>query len=147
PPIMARAAKRSGIAGNAGAPARRYDSNMIIRDFKSIVLTSPTPGPTAAFYRDVLELPLEEERHRGTARHWAGQVGALHFAVHQREGFWLPSEAPATVVSFTADDLEPVLARLAERGVPVVARTQIGPMSFAAARDPDGRYVCFGTPW
>ena len=123
----------------------------LVRDFKSIVLTSRTPDATATFYRDVLELPLEEERHRGTVRHWACQVGSLHFAIHDLETFWLPSqvggEAPPTVVSFTVDDLETLAARLAERGVPIEARTRIGPMSFLAVRDPDGRHVCFGTPW
>jgi hypothetical protein len=43
--------------------------------------------------------------------------------------------------------VRPIEARLAERGVEIVARTTIGPMSFIAVRDPDGRHVCFGTPW
>jgi len=125
--------------------------NPIVRDFKSIVLTSETPEAAAAFYRDVIGLPLEEERHRGTARHWACQVGALHFAIHDRKTFWLPTapsaEPPGTVVSFTTDDLAAVVARLDARAVEIVARTKIGPMSFLAVRDPDGRHVCFGTPW
>jgi catechol 2,3-dioxygenase-like lactoylglutathione lyase family enzyme len=125
--------------------------NALVRDFKSIVLTSDTPDATAAFYRDVVGLPLEEERHRGTARHWACQVGSLHFAIHERQTFWLPtlatSDAPGTVVSFTTDNLDAVLERLASRSVEVVARTKIGPMSLVAVRDPDGRHLCFGTPW
>jgi hypothetical protein len=40
-----------------------------------------------------------------------------------------------------------VRARLAERGIAIVAETKIGPMSFVAVRDPDGRNVCLGTPW
>jgi catechol 2,3-dioxygenase-like lactoylglutathione lyase family enzyme len=123
----------------------------MIREFKSIVLTSNTPDKTAAFYRDVLMLPLQEERHRGTLRHFACGVGSLHFAIHERETFWLASSAggepPSTVVSFTVEDLDAVTARLASCDVPVVARTKIGPMSFLAVRDPDGRNVCFGTPW
>jgi len=126
-------------------------ANPIVRDFKSVVLASDTPEVTAAFYRDVVGLPLEEERHRGTARHWACQVGSLHFAIHDRKTFWLPTtastEPPGTVVSFTTDDLDAVVTRLGERAVEVVARNKIGPMSFIAVRDPDGRHVCFGTPW
>lgn len=125
--------------------------NTFVRDFKSVVLTSEAPDATATFYRDVIGLPLEEERHRGTARHWACQVGSLHFAIHERKSFWLPTvssaEPPGTVVSFTTDDLEGLLARLSAHQVEVVARTKIGPMSFVAVRDPDGRNVCFGTPW
>jgi catechol 2,3-dioxygenase-like lactoylglutathione lyase family enzyme len=122
----------------------------MIRDFKSIVLTSNTPDATAAFYRDVLGLPLAEERHRGTVRHHACAVGSLHFAIHERETFWLPSaggEPLSTVVSFTVEDLDAVTARFASREIPIAARTKIGPMSFLAVRDPDGRNVCFGTPW
>jgi catechol 2,3-dioxygenase-like lactoylglutathione lyase family enzyme len=105
---------------------------------------------TAAFYRDVLELPLESERHRGTARHWACQLGSAHFAIHERESFWLPTakgEAPGTIVSFTVSDLDALLARLETLRVPVVARQNIGPMKFIALRDPDGRHVCCGTAW
>lgn len=132
----------------------------LIRDVKSIVLTSDDIDRTAAFYRDVLGLPLEPEQHRGTARHWAGQVGSLHFAIHDRATFWLPTDTggareavggaapgPATIVSFTVDDLEGLLAHLASRQVEVVARRNIGPMTFVSLRDPDGRHVCCGTPW
>jgi predicted enzyme related to lactoylglutathione lyase len=123
----------------------------LVRDVKSIVLTSETPDVTAAFYRDVVGLPLEEEQHRGTPRHWACQIGALHFAIHEGRTFWLPSAPasapPGTVVSFTTEDLAPLLAHLSSRGVEVVAPNKIGPMSFVAVRDPDGRHVCFGTPW
>ncbi len=118
--------------------------------FKSVVLTSPSPDLTAIFYRDVLELPLEEEEHRGTRRHWACQVGDLHFAIHQRDGFWLATsetEHCATIVSFTVEDIEACVERLQANGIEIAARNKIGPMSFVAVRDPDGRHVCFGTPW
>jgi catechol 2,3-dioxygenase-like lactoylglutathione lyase family enzyme len=124
-----------------------------IASFKSIVITSSTPDVTADFYREVLGLPLEEEQHRGTARHWACQVGSLHFAIHQRAGFWLPSlpaagspAAPDTVVSFNAD-VERFSPRLAQHGIEIVAHNKIGPMTFVAVRDPDQRTVCLGTPW
>src|SRR5262249_56370001 len=110
-------------------PARRYLYSM---DFKSIVLTSSAPDTTVAFYRDRLGLPLEAERHRGTERHWAGQIGALHFAIHPREGFWLP-EPSGTIVSFTVDDVE---AFAAARALDVCARTRIGPISFIAVPAP-----------
>jgi catechol 2,3-dioxygenase-like lactoylglutathione lyase family enzyme len=125
-------------------------SKPLIRDVKSIVLTSNDIDRTAAFYRDVLGLPLESEEHRGTARHWAGQVGELHFAIHDRKTFWLPTAAgpePDVVVSFTVEDLDPLLAHLATHHVEVTSRRNIGPMAFVSMRDPDGRHVCCGTPW
>jgi catechol 2,3-dioxygenase-like lactoylglutathione lyase family enzyme len=123
---------------------------MLVREFKSVVLTSRHPDATAAFYREVLEIPLEQENHRGTQRHWACQLGSMHFAIHEDATFWLhaqPGHVESTIVSFTVEELEPVLARLEQRGVAVIARNQIGPMSFVALRDLDGRQVCLGTPW
>lgn len=118
---------------------------------KSVVLLSDAPDTTAAFYRDVLGLDLEPERHRGTTRHWAGRIGDMHFAIHDRRDFWLESspagEPGPTVVSFTIEDLDAFLAHLDAAGVAVVARRNIGPMTFVAVRDPDGRNVCCGTPW
>lgn len=123
----------------------------IIRDVKSIVLTSDDIDRTAAFYRDVLQLPLESEQHRGTARHWAGQVGSIHLAIHDRGTFWLSTghaaEPADVIVSFTVEDLDALLAHLGALGVEVFARRQIGPMTFVSLRDPDGRHVCCGTPW
>ena len=123
----------------------------LIHAMKSVVLTSDNPEKTAAFYRDVLDLPLEAEQHRGTSRHFACQVGDLHFAVHERVTFWLQTarvtEPPGTIVSFQIQDLDALLARLAEQNVEVIARQNIGPMKFIALRDPDGRHVCCGTPW
>lgn len=121
-----------------------------IRGLKSIVLTSSNPDALAAFYRDVLGLPLEQERHKGTDVHWACQDGPLHWAIHPRDGFWLPAnEAPenSTLLSFTIESLDAFLAHLQERGVEVVARRNIGPMKSVTIRDPDGRLVSCGTPW
>jgi catechol 2,3-dioxygenase-like lactoylglutathione lyase family enzyme len=120
---------------------------------KSIVLTSDQPESLALFYCEALQLPLEREQHRGTQVHWAGQFGGLHLAIHHRKDFWLPSlpaaadAAAGTVVSFTIDDVAAFEAHLERLGIAVVARNKIGPMSFVAFRDPDGRYVCCGTPW
>jgi hypothetical protein len=98
----------------------------------------------------VLSLPLAAEQHRGTERHWACQLGSLHFAIHARRGFWLEtagSEQAGTIVSFTVDDLEALLEHLRARNVEVMAQQRIGPMRFVALRDPDGRHVCCGTRW
>jgi predicted enzyme related to lactoylglutathione lyase len=125
-------------------------SKPIIRDVKSIVLTSDDIDRTATFYREVLDVPLELEQHRGTERHWAGQLGGVHIAVHDRATFWLPTTRAAeanVVVSFTVDDLDALLERLAAKHVEVTARRKIGPMTFVSMKDPDGRHVCCGTPW
>ena len=126
-------------------------SNRIVRDVKSIVLVTSQLETTAAFYRDVLGLPIEEEQHGGAPRHFAGRVGNVHFAIHDRNAFWLPTTAPAdgegTIVSFTIENVDTFRAHLAHHGVTVVAERKIGPMSFVTFRDPDGRHVSCGTPW
>jgi catechol 2,3-dioxygenase-like lactoylglutathione lyase family enzyme len=135
------------IHGHEGAIAMTTPT---IRQVKSIVLTTDDLERTAAFYRDVLGLPLELERHRGTVAHYAGQVGAMHFALHERATFWLKTQAAPSgdaIVSFTIDDADAFVAHLAARGVEITERTKIGPMAFVAFRDPDGRHVCCGTPW
>jgi hypothetical protein len=116
---------------------------------KSIVFTSDQPEALARFYRETLSLPLEREQHRGTEAHWAGQFGPVHIAIHDRKGFWLPTAASetGTIVSFNVERIDELTAHLEKLQVAIVARTKIGPMSFVAFRDPDGRYVCCGTPW
>ena len=123
----------------------------MVRELKSVVMTSERPEALAAFYREILFLPFEKEQHKGTEPHWACQFGAQHFAIHHPRGFWLPSvgqePATATFLSFTIESLEPFVAHLERAGVEVLARTQIGPMQFVSFRDPDGRRVSCGTPW
>jgi len=108
----------------------------MIREVKSIVLTSDDIDRTAAFYRDVLQLPLEPEQHRGTARHFACELGSIHFAIHDRRTFWLPTSTAAepadVIVSFTVEDLDALLVHLASLHVEVVARRDIGPMTFVS---------------
>jgi catechol 2,3-dioxygenase-like lactoylglutathione lyase family enzyme len=122
----------------------------LVSGVKSIVLTSDDPEQLAHFYRDTLQIPLEKEQHRGTDAHWACQYGALHIAIHPRAGFWLEADAcngAGTVVSFTVENLEALLSHLELLHVRVIQTRNVGPMKFVAFRDPDGRYVCCGTPW
>jgi catechol 2,3-dioxygenase-like lactoylglutathione lyase family enzyme len=125
-------------------------SERIVRDFKSIVLITSQLETTAAFYRDVLGLPLEEEQHGGAPRHFAGRLGNMHVAIHDRDAFWLPTPAGAgegMLVSFTIEDVDAFRVQLAKHGVAIVSERKIGPMSFVTFRDPDGRHVSCGTPW
>jgi predicted enzyme related to lactoylglutathione lyase len=92
-----------------------------------------------AFYRDVLGLPL-------VARHgddWAEfDVGGVRIALHgTREGHAPPTEG-ATVV-FEVEDLDATIARLRERGVPLVGEVVDVPGTgrFVSFRDPDGNLL------
>ena len=136
-------------------------SQALVRGVRSIVMTSKTPEVTAAFYRDILGVPLGEEQHENTSRHFAGKFGDLHIAVLPREGFWRGSgqpeaplvpapadgSAPAILVSFTIEDLDAFVAHLARHQVEVVGWRDMGPTKIVTIRDPDGRLVGCGTPW
>jgi catechol 2,3-dioxygenase-like lactoylglutathione lyase family enzyme len=125
----------------------------LISGFKSMVLLSDRPAELATFYQETLGLPLEREQHRGTRAHWACMVGALHMAIHPRHDFWLAAADPGaeagtgTVVSFDVADLGALRANLDRLGIAVQAENRIGPMTFVAFRDPEGRWVSCGTPW
>ncbi len=121
----------------------------MISNFKSVVLASRQPQVVTEFYRDVLGLPLELERHRGVGPHWAGMVGQgdQHFAVHDAREFWLPTEQQKSFVSFDVKSIDDATQTLAACNVPVVATNRIGPMRFVALRDPDGSIVCLAEAW
>jgi catechol 2,3-dioxygenase-like lactoylglutathione lyase family enzyme len=53
-----------------------------------IVVTKQAPA-LAAFYRDTLGIPLEDEQHAGGGEvlHYGCSLGGLHFAVHPVENW------------------------------------------------------------
>jgi catechol 2,3-dioxygenase-like lactoylglutathione lyase family enzyme len=53
-----------------------------IEFLSAVLLTSRRPDRLAAFYRDVLGLPLHEERHDAGPAHWGCELGDVHFAIH-----------------------------------------------------------------
>jgi hypothetical protein len=57
-------------------------SKPLVRGLKSVVLASKRPDVTAAFYRDVLNMPFVSEDHPGAPAHWACHFGGLQFAIH-----------------------------------------------------------------
>jgi hypothetical protein len=127
------------------------DNSDQIAGLNSITLTTDHPDTTA-----VLSRAAAATDRAGTApRHGsplgrAGRQPAFRHSPARR--LLLPASAhdghtrADTIVSFTGA-IEPFEARFAAHGIAVVAKTRIGPMSFIAVRDPDGRYVCIGTPW
>jgi catechol 2,3-dioxygenase-like lactoylglutathione lyase family enzyme len=114
--------------------------------FCAVLLVSRNPRRLAEFYRDVLGIPLEEERHDDTEPHYGCEVGDLHFAVHPVENFG--GEAPgvgAVKLAFEVFDLDAFLSRLATLGVKALYPPKaLGATSrITAVRDPDGNEVEF----
>jgi predicted enzyme related to lactoylglutathione lyase len=104
--------------------------------FSALTMHSEDPTRLAGFYRDVVGLPLALHEHGTVGGHYEGTVGAVHIAV------WSASARVGGpfVPVFRVDDLAAALARLAERGVPLLHK----PLDIGEGKrvvtftDPDG---------
>jgi uncharacterized glyoxalase superfamily protein PhnB len=112
----------------------------------AVLLVSKDAERLAAFYRDVLALPLQAERHDDTVTHYGCQLGDLHFAIHPVVDF--PDETRigtgAVRLAFTVFDMEAFLGRLARSGIePLYPPRDLKWCRMTALRDPDGNYLEF----
>jgi predicted enzyme related to lactoylglutathione lyase len=135
-----------------------------IEFLSAVQLVSRDAERLAAFYRDVLGLPLEEERHDAEERYWACTLGELHVSIRPfvavEDEHAQPSvdgkassdaERPergggvgagAVKLAFAVIDIDDVVASLEERGVALVyAPRDLGWCKMTAIRDPDGNHV------
>ncbi|MGH7022396.1 MAG: VOC family protein [Caulobacteraceae bacterium] len=107
-----------------------------------IFLKSKNPKALAAWYRDVLGVPLEP---------WGGATFRYDAPGHPPVLVWnaLPATttymAPSTrefMIDFAVDDLDAFLARLKAKGVTVLKRAGADPSGkFAWILDPDGTKI------
>ena len=114
--------------------------------FCAVLLVSRDPQRLAAFYRDVLGIPLEEERHDDTHAHFGCEVGDLHFAIHPPSNFGDHAPGVGSVkLAFEVFDLDAFLERLGTHGVtPLYPPRALGKTSrITAVMDPDGNEVEF----
>lgn len=110
-----------------------------LKGINAVLIDSPDAARLAAFYRDRLGIPLEEERH-GSEPHWACFLGNLHFAIHQANGTSTGSRSVA--ISFEAADVDGLVASLRSDGIPIEQEPQDRPFGrLAGVRDPDGNLV------
>jgi catechol 2,3-dioxygenase-like lactoylglutathione lyase family enzyme len=126
-------------------PSSLVDSLAVV-----LLLTNDTER-TAQFYREVLGLPLIEERHDGRHRHYAYRLGAVYLTI-QPTGDLYPRNAPqpgdTTQLCFTTASMDGFRKHLAERQVqPLHEPLPFEHTTFITLRDPDGRSVRIMTPW
>jgi predicted enzyme related to lactoylglutathione lyase len=116
-----------------------------IEFLSAVLLVSANPQRLAAFYRDVVGVPLEEERHGESRPHWGCNLGEIHFAIHPLETF--PdgrSGVGAVKLAFTTFDIDALVQRLATCGVSVLYPPRdTGFFRSTAILDPDGNFVEF----
>lgn len=109
----------------------------------AILLISRDAAALASFYRSVLDLPLEEERHEGVPLHYGCEIGGVHFAIHPAETW--PGEAAANPLSpvlvFATEDAEAAFAQLEREGCPATPPYDHGFGILVSFRDPEGHNV------
>lgn len=115
--------------------------------FSAIVLVSKDTARLAAFYRDKLGLPLEEEIHPDSDPHYACEIGDIHFAIFPEPQKHLDRGARVghgqVKFAFTVFDLDTLVKALQERGVEVTYPPMQAEdfIRMTAIRDPDGNYI------
>jgi predicted enzyme related to lactoylglutathione lyase len=116
-----------------------------IEFLSAVLLVSANPGRLAAFYRDVVGVPLHEEQHGKSLPHWGCNLGEIHFAIHPVETFPdRQSGVGAVKLAFTVFDMAALVRRLTARGVSLLYPPRnIGFFWSTAIQDPDGNLVEF----
>jgi catechol 2,3-dioxygenase-like lactoylglutathione lyase family enzyme len=107
-----------------------------------LFVRSPNPKALAAWYKDVLGLRVEP---------WGGAILPYDAPGRPPVLTWSPFPqttsymAPSTrefMIDFAVDDLDAVLARLKDKGVPIIKRDDSDPTGrFAWILDPDGTKI------
>lgn len=113
--------------------------------FRGIFLTSANPAETAAFYRHVAGLPLEQVGTPNSYIYWRLDRDGVQLAIHDAAAFAAYSQPPLagsnlTHLYFQIDDRETFLARLKELAIEPFATDDVA----ITVTDPDGRKVMFG---
>jgi catechol 2,3-dioxygenase-like lactoylglutathione lyase family enzyme len=116
-----------------------------------VLLLARDTGKTAAFYRDVLGLPLRGEEHGGRHTHYACQLGPLYFTIQAASDLAAPVPGRGydfLQLCFTVADLDTFLRRLGGLQVaPLHPPRPFEHTTYITLLDPDGRHVRVMTPW
>ncbi|MCH8489407.1 MAG: VOC family protein [Oceanicaulis sp.] len=108
-----------------------------------VFVKSADPAATRAWYQDVLGMSLNEYgefdfRHRRSADTFEDGARTIFARFDAASTYFDPSPHPL-MINLIVDDLDAILARLADRGVPLVGEPETYPYGrFAWIMDPDG---------
>ncbi|MBN8249307.1 MAG: VOC family protein [Verrucomicrobia bacterium] len=126
---------------NAEAPAA---------ELSVLLLLTRDPDRTAAFYRDVLGLPLAAERHDGRQTHYAGRLGGLYLTIQSSADLGEPPERghDSMQLCFTVPDMDAFLKQLDTLGLkPLHPPRRFEETTFVTVLDPDRRHIRVMLPW
>jgi catechol 2,3-dioxygenase-like lactoylglutathione lyase family enzyme len=129
-------------AGQTPPPDKGVTQMGHITGFGGIFFRSPDPEKLAAWYRDVLGMPVKD---------WGGATLAYDAPGHPSVMIWSPFPeksdymAPSTrefMINFAVDDLDAFLAKIEAKGVKPLKRDDSDPNGrFAWIVDPDGTKI------
>ena len=116
-----------------------------IEFLSAILLVSKDVERLAAFYKDVVGLPLEDEQHGETDKHYGCELGDLHFAIHPMSNFKGTEYGTGSVkLAFTVFDLNAFVEKVKSKGVQLAYEPKdVGFMKITGFNDPDGNYIEF----
>ena len=60
---------------------------MKVEFLSAVLVVSKNHEKLAQFYKDVVGIPLKDEQHDETIKHYGCELGDLHFAIHPVENF------------------------------------------------------------
>jgi catechol 2,3-dioxygenase-like lactoylglutathione lyase family enzyme len=107
-----------------------------------IFVRSKNPKALAAWYRDVLGLPMEA--FGGAMLHYdaPGHPAVLVWASFKSNTAYMAPSTREFMINFAVDDLDAFIARLAAKGVAILKRDDSDPSGrFAWILDPDGTKI------
>lgn len=74
-----------------------------VKGLSGLIMASPNPEKLAAFYKEVIGLPLELNKHGNLPEHWECDFNNIHFAILRQRGNGNPSNS--IVPSFAVEDI------------------------------------------
>jgi predicted enzyme related to lactoylglutathione lyase len=118
---------------------------MKVEFLSAVLLVSKNHDRLAQFYKDVVGIPLEDEQHGDTLKHYGCELGDLHFAIHPVENFQDSNHGIGSVkLAFEVFNMDAHLKKLKSHGIePLYPPKKMGPMLITAIKDPDGNHIEF----
>lgn len=107
-----------------------------------IFVKSKDPKALAAWYRDVLGIPLEDFGGATLRYDAPGHPPFVVWGGFKQDSKYMAPSTREFMIDFAVDDLDAFLARLAKKGVSVIKRDDSDPSGkFAWILDPDGTKI------
>jgi len=118
---------------------------MKVEFLSAVLIVSKNHEQLAQFYKDIVGLPLEDEQHDETLKHYGCELGDLHFAIHPVESFQDSNYGVGSIkLAFEVFNMNEHVKKLESHGVELLyPPKKMGPMLITAIKDPDGNLIEF----